>query len=173
MMQCRNNLQPNRRPRRIRRNKPGSVIVMLLVVGLAGCAADSGHRTSAGASGKYQANPSAITDSCDARLQDLAGALLAYYLDHNELPPNLKVLKLPSGDSASALTCPVSHQPYIYDPQGLPAPDGKSRLVIYDAVPAHGSFRWAVAIAERQGGQPLVANVIAVPEAVFSLSGKR
>ena len=37
---------------------------------------------------------------------------------------------------------------YIYDPVGLPAPDGTSRLIIYDAIPAHsgpqGGFRWAV-----------------------------
>jgi len=138
-----------------------------------GCAAHTDQRRPPGEPAKGAVNPSVITDSCDARLQDLAGALLAYYLDHNELPPNLKVLTLPSGDSASALTCPMSHQPYIYDPRGLPAPDGKSRLVIYDAVPAHGQFRWAVAIAERQGGQPLVATVIAVPEASFSVAERR
>jgi hypothetical protein len=113
---------------------------------------------------------SSASDPCALRLHDLLGGLLLFYAQHDALPPNLKSLPLPSGDIAEAMHCPVSNQPYIYDPRGLPAPDGASRLMIYDAVPAHGGYRWAVAVAEPRPGQPLTGEVIAVPEAAFASS---
>jgi hypothetical protein len=158
-------MQPRNHHRSLR-NNPVSLVVMLLALGIAGCAAEQPKTPSHAPEGSL-----GLFEGCDVRLQDIAGALLTYYSDHNEMPANLKALKLPANDPASDLSCPVSHQPYIFDPQGLPAPDGKSRLVIYDAVPAHGRFRWAVAIPDRKSGEPLIATVVAVPEGTFSRAG--
>jgi hypothetical protein len=148
-------------------------VIALALAMMVGCASSSsrhGAKTQATANGFSQ--PSSASDPCALRLHDLVGGLLLYYAQHNELPPNLKTLELPSGELTNDLVCPVSHQPYIYDPRGLPAPDEKSRLIIYDAVPAHGSFRWAVAITEPKPGQPLIAEVVAAPESIFTVTGK-
>jgi len=174
MKQCqRHHLRYHLRHRNRHRNDPAWLTLILLALAIAGCAAHDDRRAGHAANGSPANGQSAAVDGCEWRLQDLAGGLLTYYALHNQLPPNLKALDLPAGDPAATLSCPVSHQPYIYDPRGIPAPDGNSRLVIYDAVAAHGKFRWAVSIAERQGGQPLVAEVIAVPEATFVLAGLR
>jgi hypothetical protein len=136
-----------------------------MVVALVGCSAPSAKPQ---AESQRSSQSSSASDPCAQRLHDLVGGLFLYYAQHNQLPENLKSLELPSGKIQDDLVCPVSHQPYIYDPHGMAAPDGKSRLIIYDAVPAHGAFRWAVAIAEPKAGQPLVAEVVAAPESLFA-----
>ena len=153
-----------------------ALLCVTLILSCARCATPAPRRTT-----EPKGSPFSVNDPCAMRLHDLLGGLLLYYAQHDDLPPNLKSLPLPSGDIATAMHCPVSNQPYIYDPIGLPAPDGKSLLIIYDAVPAHswshggpqGGFRWAVAITEPRPGQPLIAEVIAVPESTFALSRPR
>jgi hypothetical protein len=110
------------------------------------------------------------TDPCALRLHDLSGDLLLYYFKNHKLPPDLSALAAAGGDAASAdaLACPISAQPYVYNAPGLPAPDGKSRMVIYDPAPTHAGRRWAVTIIEPGGDQPLVTDVVAVPEKFFA-----
>jgi len=142
--------------------------VALLAAFVAGCAAPA-HR-SASTDQKTAANQAPIsnTDACAARLHDLSGPLLLYYATNHKLPPSLEALRSTGMDMPEDLTCPVSHQPYVYNPQGLPAPNGMGKLIIYDATPAHSGMRWAVAIIEPQRQiDPLIAKVVAVPNTSF------
>ena len=100
-----------------------AVLALLTMLAAAGCGPRETYQPRhANDSLPSPAATSSLIDGCEGRLQNLAVALLLYYAQHNQLPPNLKSLQLPSGDPATAITCPVSHQPYIYDPSGIPAP---------------------------------------------------
>ena len=167
MNQRRRHRPPQPARRRGGRLRNSGFILLLCAVALSAARCAPAKPTPAA---KPKSGLSSATDPCAQRLHDLLGGLLLYYAQHDALPPNLKSLALPSGDVAEAMHCPVSNQPYIYDPQGLPAPDGSSLLVIYDAVPAHGGYRWAVEVNEPRPGKPLTGEVIAVPETRFARS---
>jgi hypothetical protein len=119
-------------------------------------------------------NSPIAADPCAARLHELSGALLFYYAAHRALPASLDALRSMPGfeSSASDLTCPVSREPYIYNPAGLPAPAGNALLVVYDATAAHDHRRWAIALLPSAPDQPLIAKVIAVPDAHFPRPSK-
>jgi hypothetical protein len=105
-------------------------------------------------------------DICATRQHDICGLLLLYYLDHHRLPKTLDELaSVPGFEQVQSFTCPVSHRPYIYNPAGFIAPNGSGTVVLYDATPAHSGMRWGISIAEAQGNSPLVARVIALPDA--------
>ena len=110
-----------------------------------------------------------ITDPCANRLHDLAGSLLLYYAVHRRLPEQIAELDQIAGPTArGALACPVSGQPYIYNPRGLLAPDTKSQIVLYDPAPSHAGRRWAVSIVEPTGdSDALVTKVVLLPDALF------
>ena len=163
-------LQRNRR--RLLRNE---VIVLAVFVAAALTACSSPRKQTTATT---QATEAAISesDACPQRLHDLEGGLLLYYAQNRRLPPTLASLVLPGTDAAAAaeaILCPVSHQPYVYDPRGLPGPDGVSRLIVYDSLPSHNGRRWAITIAESDGNQPLIAKVIAVPESTFAAPAGR
>jgi hypothetical protein len=109
------------------------------------------------------------TDACAVRLHDLCGPLLMYYAVHRALPAHLTDLSQFSDlDAQPQFDCPVSKQPYIYNPKGLLAPGGMGKLIIYDATPAHAGLRWAIAIIEPQSrNAALIARVIAVKNTSF------
>jgi hypothetical protein len=110
------------------------------------------------------------TDACAMRLHELCGPLLFFYGTHHRLPNNLKELsdEMDVGD----LTCPVSHQPYVYDPEGKQGTDPKMRIVIYDATPAHSGIRWGIGLIEAAPGTAPVAKVVAVPNQVIPMQMK-
>jgi threonine dehydrogenase-like Zn-dependent dehydrogenase len=139
----------------------GWAIRWWLMTGLAWIAAGCGGQAAA-----PPARPVAVTDPCAERLHDLSGLLLGHYVTHHRLPERLEEL-----GGGVELSCPVSRKAYIYDPAGLAAPGQEGVLVVYDAMGAHGSFRWAIRLAEPEGGGALVAKVVAVPEG--KLVGKR
>src|ERR1051325_5450444 len=56
------------------------------------------------------------SDPCPERLHDIAGALLNFLVQYNRLPPSLEDLKPMKGESALVLTCPLTNQKYIYNP---------------------------------------------------------
>ena len=110
------------------------------------------------------ASSAANTDPCAMRMHDICGPLLLYYATNRALPARLEQLsEMPGFDHLKDFTCPASGKPYVYNPAGIPAPDRAMRLIIYDAVPAHGNVRWAVSIPAKPGEGPLVAKVVAVP----------
>ena len=135
---------------------------------LAGCAAPKKSASaSAPASLSEQAELS-NTDPCALRLHDFCGPLLLYFGANHDIPPDTDALmQIPGFADAGPFECPVSHKPYVYNPQGLPTSNPSLRMILYDAEPSHRGMRWAVAIQAPREGQPLVAKVIAVPEAQF------
>src|SRR6266498_1301482 len=74
-------------------------------------------------------------DDCATRLHEIAGALLFYISQNHHLPQRLSELSNVPG-APTDWTCPVSGQPYVFDPAGLPTADPTLRVVVYDAVPA-------------------------------------
>ena len=105
-------------------------------------------------------------DPCPERLQDLAGALLNFMAQYNRLPPSLEDLPAIKPGTPLALTCPLSNQKYIYNPNGIKI--GSGWAVVYDALPSHSNYRWAIVFAEaKQAGHAPVPTVIAISEADF------
>ena len=151
-----------------RRDRLSRSVVVLLLAGMVGCAGPKGG------SAKPATQPAAATaadDACAQRLHDLSGGLLLDYLQHQSLPMKLSQIELPGSEAGraamDALICPASNQPYVYNPQGLPAPDRKSRMIVYDSVPSHGGRRWAITLNVSEGSQPQT-GVLAVPESFFA-----
>jgi hypothetical protein len=109
-----------------------------------------------------------INDPCPARLHDLCGPLLLYWATNYRLPETVDELqKLPGFESVGPYACPVSKQPYMYNPNGVIGPNIAQRAVIYDAAPTHSGYRWAIAVEAPAGNAPLIAKVVAWPESRF------
>jgi len=105
-------------------------------------------------------------DPCPERLQDLAGALLNFMAQYNRLPPTLEDLAPIKPGTPLALTCPLSNQKYIYNPDGIKIQSGWA--VVYDPQPSHSNYRWAIVFAEpKQAGHAPVPTVIAISEGAF------
>ncbi len=104
-------------------------------------------------------------DPCANRLHDLCGLLLQYYLVNKRLPQSLVELATLQDTDRFPIVCPISGKPYLYDPEGYQVPQMPGRVIIVDPEPAHGSYRWAIAI--ESGSGPPVASVVAIPEIAF------
>ena len=110
------------------------------------------------------------TDPCAMQMHDICGGFLLFYASQNRLPNQLSELY-----STEVVTkdirfvCPVSQQPYIYNPNGIFLPDQNARVILYDATAAHSGLRWAISIHEPHPGQPLIAKVLALPDQFFIL----
>jgi len=110
-------------------------------------------------------------DACAARLHDISGVILFYYVAQHHLPPTLDDLHGLAGFEDVQYACPVSGLPYIYSPAGLPAPNQPgAKVIVYDATPAHSGMRLAISIIEPTDGTAgaLVTKVIAVPQSYFT-----
>jgi hypothetical protein len=107
-------------------------------------------------------------DECAARLHDLSGLLLQYFLLNKHLPERLEDLA-PLADPGTdfQITCPASGKPYVYVPAGLPGSGSGRVLLVYDAVPAHSGIRWVIAASPPQGDQPLSTWVMPFSEQRF------
>lgn len=161
----------------------GSIMAVVLFSALGGCVTTTTTSTQTPhdvfrpgdlpeMKGNGSARPSAASrdlltsnDSCPARLQTIAGALLLYYHSRNELPPNLGELR--NYDSSVELTCPDSHQPYVYVPAGLSKPGGTRRIIVHDAVYNADGTRWCIMLAETPPGKPLETEVVQLAEPLF------
>jgi hypothetical protein len=113
-------------------------------------------------------SPIDVTDPCAMRLHDVSGVLLMYYAINRRLPAKLDELEsLTDVDTGFSVECPASHQPYVYVPGGLSAPNQQRLLVLYDPVPAHAGLRWGVFIAPPREGKPPATFVLLMSEEVF------
>ena len=184
---------------RIARFRPAvSIIVVVIVValvsivlgGVAGCQTQpaqptpytrkapvaAGDGAGGGAKSTRQTGAPAIsnTDPCAMRLHDICGALLLYYQQNHTLPKSLDELaNSPLLEGSQALVCPVSKQPYLYNPVGITNAESRARLICYDPTPAHAGCRWAITITEpAQENGPLVTKVIGLPESHFTFMGR-
>ena len=107
------------------------------------------------------------SDPCPERLHDIAGALLNFLVQHGRLPPTLEDLQPMKGESALVLTCPLTNQKYIYNPNGINFPPNRW-VVVYDAAPSHNGYRWGIAFSEpSQQGQAPIPSVLAILESEF------
>jgi hypothetical protein len=107
--------------------------------------------------------PNLNTDPCATRLHDLCGPLLWYYKEQQHLPPTLADLaQTPGFSEIGALACPESHQAYAYVPDGISIPGVPGTVIVYDPLPSHAGWRWAITVVPGQG--PLVTKVIALPK---------
>jgi hypothetical protein len=147
----------------------------LLVLTLSGCAKEVTERTSDArpqlqtpwSQGDDAGVPRA-TDPCADRLHDLCNPLLMHHVFYRRMPSGLEDLRAIAGpDPAIVFECPVSNVPYVYDAEGLVSPVVKGRIVLYDATPVHGGKRWAVVLEDTKPGQPLIPEVVALPESAF------
>ena len=102
-------------------------------------------------------------DPCAERLHDLSGRLLLYYAANRRLPKRLADLPVPH----APLVCPVSGEPYVYDPEGLVLPDRPGRLVLYDPAPSHLGGRWGITLIRTSPGAPLTTRVVWLREALL------
>jgi hypothetical protein len=112
------------------------------------------------------ANEAVGDDPCAARLHDIVGALLSYFIDNHHLPDRLDELKPDLGMELN-FTCPASNQPYAYSAGGLFAPGKSKRIIVWDAVPAHHGYRWCILMPHMSPNAPIVPEVVPIPEKEF------
>lgn len=106
----------------------------------------------------------APVDPCRDRLHQISGHLLLYYAAHGQLPPTLDRLpRLGDQGELPPLVCPVSGKSYVYDRDGIAAPDGRGRVVLYDAEPVHSGMRWGITVAPVGEGGGMSAQVLMLP----------
>ncbi|MGB7158454.1 MAG: hypothetical protein WBD40_10345, partial [Tepidisphaeraceae bacterium] len=158
-------------------------VIMACLCGLvlAGCASSKtpsasktpapGATATAATTQPIDASPSArltVNEPCANRLHDICGPLLLYLTTNYRLPETLDELRqVPGSDGIGEFACPVSKQPYVYNPAGIVGPNVSQRAVIYDAAPTHGGYRKAIVIKEATPNAPFVAEVVAWPESRF------
>lgn len=110
----------------------------------------------------------AVVDPCAIRLQDITGAILQFYVVNRHLPEKLEELRTVIDPGAELpVTCPVSHQPYVYTPNGLQSAGRNKRIVLNDAAASHDGNRWCVLMAPIQSGRAPYLEVVLMPEDLF------
>jgi hypothetical protein len=111
-----------------------------------------------------------FNDPCAAQMHDISGAMLLCYALNRRLPDHLQDLAtFADADQQLVFTCPVSHQPYVYVPEGLASPTSDRRLVLYDAAPVHHHTRWAILMRPAGPGQTPAAWVVQLTEPMLQL----
>ena len=91
---------------------------------------------------------------------------------YNRLPPTLEDLPPMKPGTPLALTCPLSNQKYIYNPDGIKF-SGNRWAVVYDPAPSHSNYRWAIVFAPpKQQGHAPVPSVTAIGEAEFKAASE-
>ena len=107
-------------------------------------------------------------DPCADRLHQISGHILLFHLLRNRLPRDIEELNefLLARGEQTPLQCPQSGRQYIYSDEGLPIDQPPGRVILYDAEPAHDGLRWGILKKPRHGDQPLLFDVILVPEEI-------
>jgi hypothetical protein len=109
-----------------------------------------------------------MAEPCSEQLHEICGQLLLYYAHHHALPPSVDDLRsMPDADPAVTYRCPVTHQPYVYHPAGLPCPNRPGRIIFYDSRPSESKVRWVIVVESMEPGEPLITRVLPIPETVF------
>ena len=133
-----------------RRSRARTALLAVALALTAGC------RTPAPIAGK----PGTALDVCAERLHEVSGQLLLHYCANGRLPgstPELRALGAP-------IMCPVSGREYVYRPDGVPMPEDRGRLVLYDPAPSHRNGRWGVVVLKVTPGAPITTRVVWLPE---------
>jgi len=148
----------------------------LLAALLAACSSHPARPTAhlaepppASPSGPPESPDVSVNDNpCAIQLHDIEGALLQYYLLNQRLPDKLEEIQS-FGDTLDPiiLTCPTSHQPYIYNPTGLVSTTTRKRIIVYDATPAHRGGRFCIMFAPQESGKGMAMDVELLSEKEF------
>lgn len=147
----------------VRYHRP-RVLILLAAALVAGCGpreeqpAPQAARPAPAVTG---ASPGSL-DPCAERLHELAGPLLLLWARDGRLPNSSA--RLAAMAPEVPLVCPVSGQPYRYDPHGPWLPGQAGRLVLYDSTPAHQGHRWGLILIPAEGRQPPATAVILLAE---------
>jgi len=114
------------------------------------------------------AQTSVNDDPCAIQLTNIEGALLQYYMLNHEWPAKLEDIQS-FGDALDpiVLTCPTSHQPYVYNPTGLVSPTTRKRLLVYDPTPAHNGGRFCILLSPQESGKGMAMAVELLAEKEF------
>lgn len=128
-----------------------------------------------GASGVDTAfNGSVDTDACAARLQNIEGEFYQYYITNHRFPDRLAELaQYVDFDQVPDYTCPLSHQPYTYLPNGMESPKMPGKLIVFDSAPVHHTVsepaRWGIVVRPPSGKrfQTMTMDVVPIPESLF------
>ena len=150
------------------------ILAAMLLTGSQGCQPKPQPGTKPAASAaKAQvgsSNDLEFSDPCATQLHDISGAMLLCYALNRRLPDHLQDLaSFADADQQLIFTCPVSHQPYVYVPEGLASPTRDRRLVLYDASPVHNHTRWAILMRPAGPGQTAAAWVVQLTEPMLQL----
>jgi hypothetical protein len=106
-------------------------------------------------------------DPCASRLHDVAGSLLLYYATHNAIPPDLAGVKQASGEACPPLQCPLSGEPYVYNPMGIEIHGLPGLVVLHDATACHDGNKWGLVASQMGPGKPLQVQVLLLPAGAF------
>lgn len=110
----------------------------------------------------------AVVDPCAIRLQDITGAMLQFYALNRQLPDKLDDLRtIADVGTELQFTCPVSHQPYAYVPNGLQSAGRNKRILLHDSAASHDGNRWCVLMAPIQNGKAPYLEVVLLPDNLF------
>ena len=109
------------------------------------------------------------TDPCFWRLEAICGHLFDYTNRHGELPPSLEALRAVKPAGSPPLESPESGEPYVYHASSLEMPGRPGRLLIHSPTRARATVRgrpsrWTVLVSGLGADEPIIAQVILVPE---------
>ena len=98
-------------------------------------------------------------DPCAARLHDIGGLLLKYYIAHKRLPDRLQdVAPLADRGQQADFTCPFSGKPYVYLPQTIVA-GGPQQVLAFAPSPGKDG-RYRVIVLRPATGSSIAADVV-------------
>lgn len=107
-------------------------------------------------------------DLAAVRFQDISGALLLYYSQHGDVPPELNDLL--GVDHTLKLTSPYGQRNLVYLPTGLSVVGQDRILMLYDPLPSPASnTHWAIVITPKQPRQPLRTEVVRLAPSVLKV----
>ena len=109
------------------------------------------------------------SDVSAARLHDIVGAILTYYISNqNRLPDTLEDVK-PFADAGTELNfiSPSSGMPYAYSPAGLLAAGADKRIIVWDPSPNKQGIRWCILMPPISQGKAIIPEVVPIQEKAF------
>ena len=142
-------------------------VMTVVVLLLGGCRATPTTKPATPSPATPRPGVGSLTDPCPERLHEIAGPLLLYYATYQRLPPTLAALREVAPEEMPPPICPISQQPYAYRPEGLQLPGVPGNVIVYQPKKDPSGIRWAIVLGAPSPSQPLVPQVLPIPESAF------
>jgi hypothetical protein len=159
-------------------------VMAALVVAVCGCQPEPAKPKTSSSAASAPQSPRPLPDKaslpldlCADRLQDIEGAMVAYYQVHHRLPEELSELKsVPIFGAELNFTCPISKKAFVYVPAGLECAGRSKRIYVYDADASHegtmadgqrAMFRWCILMPPVKPGQQPFMEVLPIEDKEF------